>query len=226
MRTNTGVIPWSHCLKRRCRHPEKRMYGSVTSQLGNISLVASCLIFPKMQKAANLTKPIVCEQQRSKAWMMRGPKAYHAQVGTLKDIKTNPLLHLGPIIEIAWLQKKQQMSDTLSGLTLKPQTIQTVRSFRTQLPIPSRCPSMNLPQVLHSRLLEPCPRNFLTPLFWIYVKFYFSQLYVYIRKVICNTYQCPKTKFQYDCLFSLRSNLGHPLVRMLCYVILYNICQN
>lgn len=122
--------------------------------------------------------------------------------------------------------KKQQMSDTLSGLTLKPQTIQTVRSFRTQLPIPSRCPSMNLPQVLHSRLLEPCPRNFLTPLFWIYVKFYFSQLYVYIRKVICNTYQCPKTKFQYDCLFSLRSNLGHPLVRMLCYVILYNICQN
>lgn len=113
--------------------------------------------------------------------------------------------------------KKQQMSD------FKWTYFKTANYTNCSV-IPHTAP--NPDQVLHSRLLEPCPRNFLTPLFWVYVKFYFSQLYVYIRKVICNTYQCPKTKFQYDCLFSLRSNLGHPLVRMLCYVILYNICQN
>lgn len=71
---------------------------------GNISLAASCLIFPKMQRAANLTKPSKSYKAhclRATAIKGMNDAGFEGISCTSRDIKTNPLLHLGPMIEIA-----------------------------------------------------------------------------------------------------------------------------
>lgn len=74
------------------------MYGSVTSQLGNISLAASCLIFPKNAKSSKSYK---AHCLRATAIEGMTDAGFEGISCTNRDIKTNPLLHLGPIIEIA-----------------------------------------------------------------------------------------------------------------------------